>query len=303
MNARRPGGPALMDRCPDVPEMAAAWRAGRVERITTPDGVSLAVRIFNADANRPPVVLLHGLQSHSGWFVQSCRHLALLGHPVHAFDRRGSGLSGARRGDIPAHGQMVDDLDLIVEHARHLHAAPSVIVVGHCLGAVPAILFATRNPHRVRSLVLATPALHVRPTLPPMDMLRTAWAQITASECQVPIPYPAEMLADAQEYLSFIQNDDLSLASLTSRSYIEILRARRTALGRPRCLDMPVFAALAGRDAILDNPASEAFLRTISPSGSRLVTYASARHILEFSHERDAFFRDLGEWLGEDRDG
>ena len=35
------------------------------------NGVQIPVRAFGEAHNRTPVVLAHGLQSHSGWFVQS----------------------------------------------------------------------------------------------------------------------------------------------------------------------------------------------------------------------------------------
>lgn len=43
--------------------------------IGAPAGHRIPVRLFGA-RGRHPVVVLHGLQSHSGWFVPSATHVA-----------------------------------------------------------------------------------------------------------------------------------------------------------------------------------------------------------------------------------
>jgi pimeloyl-ACP methyl ester carboxylesterase len=67
----------------------------RLESIPGRGGHAIPTRIWDtpAAAARPPVpiVMTHGLQSHSGWFSRSQAFLADLGFPVYAFDRRGSG--------------------------------------------------------------------------------------------------------------------------------------------------------------------------------------------------------------------
>jgi len=70
-----------------------------VEFVPSADGVKLAVRVAGGKGGRTPLIMLHGLQSHSGWFVQSQTFLSGLGFPVYAMDRRGSGLSEGPCGD------------------------------------------------------------------------------------------------------------------------------------------------------------------------------------------------------------
>ncbi len=74
----------------------------RLEEIAGRDGSPIPTRVWHVDgatAKATPVVMTHGLQSHSGLFARSQAHLASLGLPVYAFDRRGSGRSRERRGD------------------------------------------------------------------------------------------------------------------------------------------------------------------------------------------------------------
>ena len=77
----------------------------------------------------------------------------------------------------------------------------------------------------------------------------------------------------------------------------EVARARRWLPRAARALHAPLFVAYAGGDVICDNRRNRRLLaRVASPMETH--TYAGARHILEFSSERQAFFGDLAGWLG-----
>lgn len=82
-----------------------------VEYVSGKDGICLAVRVVGRKGDRTPLLTLHGLQSHSGWFVQSQTFLANLGFTVYAMDRRGSGLSEGEPGECRDFHQMGEDGD------------------------------------------------------------------------------------------------------------------------------------------------------------------------------------------------
>src|SRR5207253_7502356 len=48
------------------------------------------------------VVGLHGIQSHGGWYLESCRRIADAGYDVVFLERRGCGLNDRDRGDAPS---------------------------------------------------------------------------------------------------------------------------------------------------------------------------------------------------------
>lgn len=287
-----------VDECPAHPEMIEAWRQSKVRYLPTEWGGEVPVRVFGERAPRTPVILLHGLQSHSGWFVQSGQYLADMGHPVYAFDRRGSGLSREPRGHAARYEEMLGDLGRVVEYAIQDRSSPRVHLLGHCFGAIPAALFARQESQRVKSLILASPGLYTQVAVPALTSLRILWSRWTGTAIQVPVPYTVEHLTDQESYQRFIRADRLALSALTSDFFYEVFRARRSLISRARRLTMPVLMALAGNDALADNGKNRAFYqRTVSVQHSRIVTYGHARHIIEFSTERGAFLRDLGDWL------
>jgi pimeloyl-ACP methyl ester carboxylesterase len=133
--------------------------AGRERTIAAGD-VEIAVTEF-ANPGRPPVVLLHGIGSrgHSWWPVidplASRFHLYLL-------DLRGHGASGK-----PAAGYLMDHYAADLDAALDALDLPSdeTRIMGHSLGGLVALSWASERPSRAAALVVEDPSLRVPPEI------------------------------------------------------------------------------------------------------------------------------------------
>ena len=87
--------------------------------LTLPDGYETSVYAWqpNQAARRQPVVYLHGIQSHPGWFVASAEALANAGYPVFQVTRRGSGDNQRHRGHARSAGQLLADVGAACQFA------------------------------------------------------------------------------------------------------------------------------------------------------------------------------------------
>lgn len=283
---------------PHLPiELQQAWLGGRLRWIPAEIGRPIPVRCFGLEGDQLPVLMTHGLQSHSGWFVQSANFLAEQGHPVYAIDRRGSGLSAAPRGDVERFEQWVAELGLVLRSVLHTHQAHQAHVVGHCFGAIPATILACQQPNRIRSLVLPTPGLNTFSDLTLSEKLLIVWSKISQRRVLIPVPLSTELFSDMAEFRAFIDQDRMSLERATGRLYWEIRTARKWIQQHLGQLQVPVMMALAGHDAICDNRANASMFHAMGGGDKQLTEYAQAIHILEFSRDRDEFFRDLKDWL------
>jgi len=269
--------------------------------IAAPGGYQIPVRRYGVGGPRRPVVMLHGLQSHSGWFVQSARNLSESGSPVYAFDRCGSGVSDATADAGFRLDGLLAEIDAVADRAAADTGYKDVTLVGHCFGAILALLYtALHRPERVARLVLATPALYTFADLTPREKARVLWSVFQGGDARVPVPMSPEQFSELEPYVAFVSNDPLALRTAPARLMYEVARARRRLPRAARALRAPLFVAYAGGDVICDNPRNRRLLaRVTSPTETR--TYAAARHILEFSTEREAFFGDLTGWLGRER--
>ena len=257
----------------------------------------ISYRPWGTSGSKTPVIMLHGLESHSGWFAQSAAWMAGLGHPVYAMDRRGSGASTAPRGVCNDYRDLLEEIGEFADFVVSENGCEQFQLLGHCFGAIPAVAFACQQPGKIASLILATPAIYTLAEPVMRDKLKILWAVMGGRNNQIPVSLQPELFTKEVQFLNFIESDPLALRTVSARIYWEILRARRFIHAQERQLTMPVLMALAGEDKICDNLKDQAFFERITSPEKSCRVYPEAVHILEFSSERDAFFNDLSGWL------
>ena len=139
-----------------------------LEAIRTPRSLPPSVGTgFAWEPVGPPsstAILVHGLQSHAGWFLSAGEVLAARGLAVYAPDRRGSGRSAAPRGDILDFRHWLSDLADVACLAADEYPNIPIHLVGHCFGANLALGGVLSGELVADSIVMLTPGLFVLPT-------------------------------------------------------------------------------------------------------------------------------------------
>lgn len=178
--------------------------------VAGPDRVPIRVYAVAGDADRVPVVLVHGLGSdatvnwaRSGWV----RALRSAGRPVLALDLRGHGASGAPV-DPSAYrlSLMVDDLATVL--ADVVPSGQPVDAVGYSLGSRVLLEYVARvSAAPVRRLVIGGSA--GRPLLQGMDP-----DAVDLAVGGGPVPEDPETARIARTVAALPTNDERALAAL-----------------------------------------------------------------------------------------
>jgi len=145
----------------DVGRLRAEYN-GPHELVSTSDGKSLFVRRWNAGREaRVSVLIFHGITGYSGPYgPMVAEQLAASGYDVFGLDLRGHGLSDGRRGDYPSEERLRADIDETVALVKS--KSNRLVVMGHSLGALPAIIATKNHPEEVSGLVIVSAAKKVR---------------------------------------------------------------------------------------------------------------------------------------------
>jgi len=132
------------------------------ERVSTSDGKTLFVRKWNArGAAKASILIFHGITAYSGPYgPMVAEQLAAVGYDVFGLDLRGHGLSDGRRGDYPSEERLRKDIaeTLAVMKSK----SDRLVVMGHSLGALPAIIAAKSHPEDVSGVAIVSAAKKVR---------------------------------------------------------------------------------------------------------------------------------------------
>jgi len=263
------------------------------------DGYAIHLATWPASSQRKGrIVVLHGVQSHGGWYHLLGRTLASAGYETFFPDRRGSGANQVDRGHAPSARRLILDIVQLLEKVRREKRECPLCLVGISWGGKLAVITAARHPDLVNSFALVCPGLRPRVDVSRREKLGVAWAFLTSPKKPFPIPLsdPA-LFTENPEGQAFIASDPLSLrlgtaGLLASSRFID--RQVRKSLPQIR---QPALLMLAGRDRIINNDQTREDFRRIASTDQTVITYPDAHHTLEFEPDPQRYAHDLIAWL------
>ena len=107
------------------------------------------------------MLIVHGLNSHSGYYEHFALQLNEANYEVYAIDLRGRGHSAGERYYVSDYRNIVEDIDQLLEIAKSANPAIPVFLFGHSAGGVFASVYAVDHQHKLRGLISASFAFQV----------------------------------------------------------------------------------------------------------------------------------------------
>lgn len=129
-----------------------------IDHGTTRDGLIQLRRRWSASGEaRAAALVIHGLGEHCGRYEHVGARFAAVGIETIAIDNRGFGRSGGKRAFVDDWSRFHDDIEDQLAEVRSL-GLPTILV-GHSLGGLMAVGYATTDRPQPDALVASGPAL------------------------------------------------------------------------------------------------------------------------------------------------
>jgi acylglycerol lipase len=264
------------------------------------DGYETGVYVYlpsKQAVRRDPVVYLHGIQSHPGWFTGSASALAAAGHPVFQPVRRGSGEDMGSRGDAKSARQLLDDVDTAFHFAMGKSGADRVHLVGVSWGGKVAAAFAVARgeEHDIASLTMVAPGIapHVDASLP--TKLGIAGCLLIHPRKLFNIPLnDVKLFTDNAAMREYLEADTFRLHRATARFLFASRRLDSMIKHAPDgCLRrLPTTLLLGTRDRIIDNVRTRRIFGHLTDARGT-TEEPDAAHTLEFEPNPRRYFELL----------
>lgn len=277
--------------------------ASAVTRATVADGTDLLVRHWSADdaeagggwAGAPwgSVLLVHGIAEHSGRYERVGEQLAKAGLDVSAYDQRGNGGSGGRRGHVDRWSQLHDDLAERLSAVRAVAGGRRLVLYGHSLGGLIVAGYLLSDRPKPDLAVLTSPALNS--TLP-------AWKATMARVLGGVTPtfalrndFDGSVLSHDPEVGRVYEADPLRTRVTTARFGAEALREQARVRGlAARGFGIPTLVIHGEGDALV--PVGASAVLQGAPDVDRR-TYPGLYHELHNEPEGPQIIDDVIAWL------
>ena len=280
--------------------LAEAVRPRR-EVLELGDGYRTVVYVYSpADGpgRRLPVVYLHGIQSHPGWFCRSAAALAAAGHAVFQVTRRGSGENREARGHADSAKQLLDDVACACRFALDTTGADGVHLLGVSWGGKLAAAFVAGGADAlpVASVTMVAPGIAPQVSVLLGTKLLIAAALVAQPRKLFDIPLNREELfTDNEAMRQYLRDDPCRLYRATAR-FLYVSRSLDAMLRRAPdgAITVRTTLMLASRDRIIDNAATRRIVQRLA-GAKAMVEEFDAAHTIEFEPDPEPFFAALCE--------
>jgi alpha-beta hydrolase superfamily lysophospholipase len=255
-------------------------KKNEITKLDAGGGREISVRQWSRPENKVSIVYVHGIQSHSGWAVETGEWLLAEGINMFAYDRAGSGASGGPKGHLETYGKALADLGRVIKYVKDRTGTRYVFVMALCWGAKVASLYEIKNPGNISGIILLTPGIKAKLSVPLSQKVSIFLDLIKGGRSYFPLPLKDDMFTGEDKYLRFISEDRSSLKEATSRFLFETLRMDFMVSRQYSRIRIPVLCFLAGRDPIVDNDFISSLMKKVN---SEVVTYPDVLHSIEFN--------------------
>jgi len=208
---------------------------------------SMYIKTENPLPGNPVVMWVHGMGSHSRRSKYIMNFLVERGISIVAFDFRGHGFSGGKRGHVNAYQDLLDDIeDVYCYYKSALNN--NFFIVGCSMGGLMSTLFIeqrTTTPP-IKKAILLIPAFGAnRPTY-------QQWAAIA-----VGYSFPDYKLPDTQH--SAYKDDPYVLPAVTGSIARELYLGVQAVFAGQQNIRIPIHIIVGAHDEVVDNKATTNF--------------------------------------------
>jgi acylglycerol lipase len=271
---------------PDVRKLRAEFKEPH-ELVRTSDGKILFLRHWPGAARTDLAILVfHGITAYSEPYGRLlAEELARAGLNVFGLDLRGHGRSDGIRGDYPSGLRFSKDLCETIASLKGKFS--NVVVLGHSLGVVSAVVAVNSCPSLVDGLILLSGGRQVRPGAygkpPPRVVLKTLLGIALFPHSPLIEYYRRGMMGrddplfnfryTARFYSAIYGTSAWSVVRMFQKNEIE--SPNLTVLGK---VDVPVLVGVGDQDEVFSVDSTRAFFENLSASTKDFIVIPGGRH-------------------------
>ncbi|XP_021890492.1 uncharacterized protein LOC110809085 [Carica papaya] len=246
------------------------------------------------------LIIIHGLNEHSGRYAHFARQLTSCNYGVYAMDWIGHGGSDGLHGYVPSLDYVVADTGAFLEKIKSENPGVPCFLFGHSTGGA-VVLKAASYPHieeMLEGIILTSPALRVKPAHPIVGAVAPIFSLVVprfqfkgANKRGIPVSRdPAALLAKYSDPLVYT-------GPIRVRTGHEILRISSYLMRKFKSITVPFFVLHGTADRVTDPLASQDLYNEAASKFKDIKLYDGFLHDLLFEPERAEVAQDIIDWM------
>lgn len=262
------------------------------------DGIELAMHFWEpSEPARAVVALVHGQGEHMGRYAHVAQAMTDVGFAFAAYDLRGHGRSGGKRGHTPSYSSHMDDMEEFLEAVAARYPDTPRILYGHSLGGGLVINFCLRRRPSLAGVIVTSPWLELA-FAPPKSQIALAriMNRLYPGLVQHSGLETAALSHDPQVIAAYA-DDDLVHDQITARQFFEVHNAGLWALDHASEWELPLLLMHGTADRITSHEASRSFAEE-AKGEVEFRTWVGLFHELHNEREKVRVIQTMVDWVG-----
>jgi len=253
--------------------------------VNTSDGIKLFLRKWEPQSpSNKAILILHGITAYSEPYEMFANAISKTGFTAVGLDLRGHGLSDGIRGDYPSKERLINDLVETVSFLKKQFS--TLLIFGHSLGVLTALLAKTNSNEKIDGLILMSagkivkPGVYKSPTV--LQKLKILFSSIFLPSKPV-INYYREGILGLDDPL-FNFKYTLRFMKLVAFKDLDNLEE----------IECPILLGVGEYDEIFSVESAQLLLEELPSKDKKFFIMLGAKHAVEFTEES---FKEIKSWL------
>ncbi len=242
------------------------------------------------------VLVVHGFGEHSGRYGYLVPPLTAAGYAVYALDHRGHGRSPGKRGHIDSFDDYLADVRALAAFAQAASPGLPVVVFGHSLGGLIALLYALRYPSGLAGVIASAPLL-TKPNVSPMLLTVAQLLSRVAPSFALDTGLDATTISRDPAEVARYTSDPQVHSKSTARAGSEIMKAIDWAQAHAGELTVPLLLYHGDADNLVPIEGSRRFFAAVQEQDKQFVERPGGYHESHNDLGRDELFAMIVAWL------
>lgn len=244
---------------------------------------------------RAVIVLSHGFNSHSGYYVWAAEQLLASGLAVYALDYRGRGKSDGERYYVDRFSDYAGDLGLTVQLARSREPGLPLFILGHSAGGVVACNYVLDHPQDIAGLICESFAYRV--PAPDFALAVLKGLSHLAPHAHVLNLPKKEFSRDPKVVQALIDDPLLEHEVQPTRTVAEMVRADERLRRDFPLFKLPLLIIHGTKDAVTRPEGSQEFYAHAGSADKTLKLYEGYFHDPLNDIGKEAVMADIRAWI------
>jgi len=262
----------------------------------TTNGLTLFAQSWTVDAPKAVLGIIHGMGEHSNRYGHMAKAMNAAGISVVAFDHRGHGKSGGKRGHMTSIDQLLDGVDQLLTEMGRVAPGAAQFLYGHSMGGNVLLNHAMRRKPKINGIIASGAYLRLAFEPPVVQVALAKLVKGILPALGQPTNLDATAISRDKAVVDAYLNDPLVHGRITPGFFVEIDAAAKYAMDHAADLKLPLLIYHGSADRLTSHDASKEFATKAKGD----VTWRSWEGLFHECHnepEQAEVFKLISDWI------